>query len=221
MSKYTKNLISNFVVIIVLIALAFINWVKPFYLRFGDSQVAYFIWLGLFFILLDIAFEAVSRSLKDMRLMAETMGFAKDIRKISGGFHVVSKFILPGKFKADHVIVGSSGVWLVTVKDDWGKITFNGDELLQDGVVQAGAITRALEMAYSLTGYLKEKLGREIKVAPVVAFSSSRIDLSEMPKTVRGVFISSRKDIVSLIENTDFQLVDKNTIEEVYNIIKK
>lgn len=221
MSKYVKNLISHLVIVTVLILAAFINWIKPLYVWFGDSPITRFIWLGLFFIILDIVFEVISRSTKEMRLVSETMGFGKDIRKISEGFHVVSKLILPSNLKADYMIVGSSGVWFITVKDGWGKIMFNGDELTQNGIVLSGAVTRALETGYSLAGYLKEKLGRDIKVAPVIAFSSLRADLGEMPKTVRGVFISSRKDIIPLIENTDFQLVDKKTIEEVYNILKR
>lgn len=221
MSKYTKNLIGNLFGMIILISVALVNWLAPLYKWFGDTPVIRFVWLGLFFIILDIFLELIFKSLKDLRLMAETMGFGKDIRKISAGSYVVSKFVLPNHAKTDYIAVGSSGVWLVTVKDDGGKIMFNGDELLQDGVVLGGLITQSLEKAYSLTGFLKEKLGRDIKVAPVIAFSSLQADLSEMPKSVRGVFISSRKDIVSLVENTDFQLVDSKTIEEIYNLIKK
>lgn len=221
MSKYAKNLAGNLVVMIILISAVSINWLKPLYLWFGDKPLIRFIWLGLFFIILDIFLEVISKSVKDIRLMTEMMGFAKDIRKISAGSHVVSKFILPNRAKTDFIAVGSSGVWLITVKDNDGKLIFNGDELLQDGVVQAGLITKSLEKAYALSSFLKEKLGRDIKVAPVIAFSSPQADLSEVQKSVRGVFISSRKDIVSLIENTDFQLIDTKTVEEIYNLIKK
>ena len=68
---------------------------------------------------------------------------------------------------------------------------------------------------------LKEKLKRDFIVTPVVAFSSPKADLSSVPKTMRGVYASSRKDIVQLIENTDIQLVDQNSIDEIYKILKK
>lgn len=207
--------------LMILVVLAFLNWSKPLYMWFGDTPITRFIWLGLFFIILDIAFEIIASSINYMRLMTETMGFAKGMKKISKGFHVVSKFVLPNNLKADYVVVGSSGVWIVSVQDNHGKIMFSGDELIQDGIGMGGLITKSLERAYALSGFIKEKLGRDVKVAPVIAFSSAWADLSEMPKTVRGVFISSAKDTTSLIENTDFQLIDTKTIEEIYNIIKK
>lgn len=221
MSKYSKNLAGNLVTMVVLLMLGFINWAKPLYLWFGDSPITRFIWLGLFFVILDIILEIIFKSLKEIRLMADMMGFGKDIRKVSEGFYVVSKLILPDGQKSDYVVIGSSGVWAITVKDDAGKIMFNGDELIQDGVVLAGAVSKSLQLAYGLAGYIKEKLGRDVRVAPVIAFSSFKVDMSEMQKTVRGVFISSRKDTVPLIENTDFQLIDKKTIDDIYNILKK
>lgn len=151
----------------------------------------------------------------------EALGFSNEIKKISGGFRVISKFVLPNNLRADHIVVGSSGIWLINVKDDGGKIIFNGEEIYQDDKILNGLMTKTLEMAYALTSYLKQKLNKDLKVAPVVAFSSPRADLSEMPKQVRGVFVSSRKDAVSLVENTDFQLIDQKTIEEASDLLAK
>ena len=221
MISHIKNLSRNITFLTVLLLLAFLNWSLPLYRWFGDTPLVRFIWLGIFFVILDIIFEVLTRSLKQMKLMMEISGFAKDLHKISGEFHVVSKFTFANGVQTDHIVVGSSGVWMITVKDDEGKIIFNGDDLIQGGVILTGLITRSLEKSYGLASYLKQKVGRDIKVAPVIAFSSLRADLTEMPKSVRGVFISSRKDAVSLVENTDFQLIDKKTIEEIYNILSK
>ena len=149
------------------------------------------------------------------------MGLSRDIRKFSESFRLISKVSLPNNLKADYVVIGSSGIWLLVVKDDKGKITFNGDELDQDTVVLRGLLTRSLEEAYALSGFIKQKLSREFMVTPVIVFSSSQIDLGSVPKVVRGVYLSSRKDIVSIIENTDVQLIDKNTAEEIYKLLQK
>jgi len=220
-NKYFQKIFSYLILMLFAVAAGVANWYWPFYIWFGDTSVYRFIWLGIFFIILDIILEILTRSWEQIKLMSDKMGFANDLKKISSTFHVVSRFVLPNNFRLDHVVIGSSGVWFVNVIDGNGYISFNGEELMQDGKILKGLITQTLENAYSLSGFLKQKLTRDIKVAPVVAFSSSRADLKDMPKEVRGVFITSRKDVVSLIENTDFQLVDQKTIEDIFNILKK
>lgn len=199
---------------------AFINWQWPLYLRFGDTSIFRFIWLGIFFVLADALIELVTQLFRQMRLMGEAMGFARDIKKISNSFHIVSNVVLPNNLKADYGVVGSSGVWLVTVKDDKGKVEFNGEYLVQNGVVLKDLMTKALERSYSLAGVLKEKLGRDITVTPVIAFSSPYANLDGESKNFRGIYVVGRKNAVQLIENTDIQLIDRNTIEEIYKLLK-
>ena len=164
--------------------------------------------------------EVTTKGLRQLKFTAEGITFIGELKKISKGFHVVPAVALPNNLKADYVIVGSSGVWLVIIQDGSGKIIFDGDDLIQNGQVLRGLLTKAHEKSYSLAGVLKEKLGRDIIVASVVAFSSSSADAGSVPKTVRGVYIVVRKDLVPLIENTDMQLIDQNTIEEVNKILK-
>jgi hypothetical protein len=118
-------------------------------------------------------------------------------------------------------VIGSSGVWLIFIKDEKGRITFDGDELLQDQLILKGLLTQSLEKAYSFASYIKEKLNREFTVTPVIAFSSLNIDLESAPKNIRGVYLASRKNVVSIVEGTDVQLIDKNSIEDLYKILKK
>ena len=164
--------------------------------------------------------EIIIGLFKEFQLMAETASFSRNLRKISNSFYVLTRVSLSNDLKADFVVVGSSGVWIINVKDDSGKVDFNGDDLVQDGVILKGLLTQVLEKSYSLADTLK-KSEHDIKVAPVIAFSSPEVDVTSLPKIVHGVYISSRQNIVSVIENTDFQLIDKNTIEEIPKLLKK
>lgn len=220
MSKFATKLSVNVFLFIILVVAAFINWWQPVYVWFGDTALYRFIWLGIFFVILDIAIEVILGAMEQMRLMAEMIGFGMDLKKISKSFYVIPKAILPNGVRADYIIIGSSGVWLIMVKDDKGKIEFNGDDLTQNGIILKGLLTETLEKSYSLAGLLREKLGREIAVTPVVSFSSHKIDLGSTPKIVRGVYLTLRKDSVALIENTDIQLIDKNTIDSIHKLIK-
>lgn len=221
MTKYFGKLFSKTLLFFVIGGLTLANWRWPLYLWLGDTAIYRFIWLGLFFILLDMAIEIILGFLREFRLMAEMVSFSKDLHKISNSFYVLTKVTLSNDLKADFVVVGSSGVWIINVKDDSGRVDFNGDDLVQEGVVLKRLLTQVLEKSYYLADILNKKLGRSVKVAPVLVFSSPRADLAVAPKMVRGVYISSRQNIVSLVENTDFQLIDKNTIEEIHKLLKK
>ena len=156
-----------------------------------------------------------------MQLIGDMMGFGRDLKKLEKGFQVLSKPKLSNNAVADYAVVGSSGVWLITVKDNGGKVNFNGDELVQDGIVLRGLLTQSLEKSYTLSQLLKSKLNRDFKVAAVMAFMSSKIDLGDMPDMIRGVYITSRQKINALLENTDVQILDVGIIEEIARVLKK
>jgi len=221
MAQYTKKLLGRLFIFLMVILGAVANWFWPLYAWIDDTSVYRFIWLGIFFLFLDIAIEMILQTLKQLRLVMEAVNYAKNIKKIADGFKVVPNFLLKNNLKADYVVVGSSGVWLVTVQVGGGKITFSGDDLVQDGKVMGGLLTEALSKSYTLAGLLKEKLSRDFTVTSVVAFSSPLADLELMPNIVRGVYVASGKNSIALIENTDVQLIDKNTIEEINKILKK
>lgn len=221
MTKYFGQLFSKAFLLFVIGGLALANWRWPLYLWLGDTATYRFIWLGLFFIFLDMIIEIIFSLFKEFPLIAETINFSKDLHRISDSFYILTNVALPNDLKTDFVVVGSSGVWMVNVKDGDGSVDFNGDDLVQNGVVLKGLLAQVLEKSYSLADILNKKPDRSVKVAPVIVFSSPRADLATAPKMVRGVYISSRQNIVSLIENTDFQLIDKNTIEEIPKLLKK
>jgi len=221
MSKYIRTIFKHLIFLLLIFAVSIINWLFPLYDWISDTGIIRFIWLGIFFILLDIFIEIILAAVKQFRLMGQTMSFGRDIKKISGIFWIASNVSLSSNLKADFVVVGSSGVWLVSVQDDGGKIEFNGDDLVQNSIILRGLLTKTLEKAYSLAGLIKRNLNRDFIISPVIAFSSPQASLESVPKSVRGVYLASRKDIVSLIENTDIQLIDENMIKEIYSIISK
>lgn len=221
MTKYFRNLFSKAALLLIVGGSAFVNWRWPLYLWLGDTVVYRFIWLGLFFVFLDLFIEIILGLFREYRLTVEAVGFSKNIHKVSSSFYLLTKVPLFHDLKADFVVVGSSGVWIINVKDGDGSVDFNGDDLVQNGVILKGLLTQILEKSYYLADILNKKLGHNVKVAPILAFSSPRADLTKVPNIVHGVYISSRKNTVSLIENTDFQLIDKNTIEEIHKLLKK
>lgn len=221
MVQYTQKILSIFFNLGLIAAIAFINWRWPVYAFLGDTPLYRFIWLGVFFILLEIGIELIVRLIAEFKLVGEGMIFSKALKKLSKGFYIIPKVVLSNNLICDYIIIGSSGIWLITARDEKGKITFNGDNLVQNETVLLGLLTQALEKSFSLAQMLKSNLQRDFKVSPVIAFSSPQADLSSLPKNIRGVYISGHKNTVSLVEETDVQLLDPKIIEEIIKIIKK
>jgi len=205
---------------LVIVSAGLVNWRWPIYTWFGDIPFVRFVWLGVFFLLLDLVFELFGKVFGQLKLVKETLGFGKGLKKISDGFKILNSVSLPNNVKADYIVIGSSGIWLIDVRSGNGRIEFSGDDLLQDGEYLKGLISGLLEKSYSLVDLLKKKFGRDFTVTPVISFSSPEAVFQAIPKQVRGVYISSGRDIVSLVENTDVQLIDKNTNEEIYKFLR-
>lgn len=220
MFPHTKKLLSSGLYLLLIILIALANWRWPFYLWLSDWALYRFLWLAIFFVLLDIFIEIILNCTKELMLIGENMAISREIHKLGNDFKLLSKVSLTNNLKSDFIVIGSSGVWLLNIKDDDGTVVFNGDDLVQNGEVLKGLMIKVLEKSFSFAEMIKKNINKDIRVAPVVVFSSPKIKL-DCPSIIRGVYISSKKNIVSLIDNTDFQILDNKTIEEIYKIPKK
>ncbi|MBI2064782.1 MAG: NERD domain-containing protein [Candidatus Yanofskybacteria bacterium] len=220
MSKYTSKIFGHVFLIILLVIAGVANWFFPLVSWFGDTPLYRFIWLGIFFVIVDIIFEVIQRSMVQVQLVADMLSFGSDLNRLEKGFRVLSKPKLPNNAVVDYAIVGPSGTWLIVAKDRDGRVSFDGDELVQDGVILKGIITQSLQKSYALSELLRSKMGRDFKVASVVVFMSPKIDLGDMPSMIKGVYVTSRQKINGLIENTDVQILDSGTIEEIIRLLK-
>ena len=95
MFKYFRKLFNNLFFLLIVAFGTLANWQWPFYAWFGDTTINRFIWLGFFFIFLDIFFEIIFNSIKDIELVIENANFFRNIHKLSDGFRLLSKLILP------------------------------------------------------------------------------------------------------------------------------
>jgi hypothetical protein len=106
-------------------------------------------------------------------------------------FHDLS---FPG-FNIDHVVVGPSGVFLVETKSHSGKVTSNGDTLLLNGhAPEKDIIKQTWSQTFHLKNLLKERLGKEIPVKPVLCFSRAFVQVRGAVKgitVVNGGFLNT------------------------------
>jgi len=98
-------------------------------------------------------------------------------------FHDLS---FPG-FNVDHVVVGPAGVFVVETKSHGGKVAGDGDRLLLNGhPPEKDFVNQAWSQTFHIRDILKERLGREIPVKPVLCFTSAFV---QVRGTVKGVAV--------------------------------
>lgn len=92
----------------------------------------------------------------------------------------------PG-FNIDHVAVGPGGVFVIETKSHGGKITSNGNQLLLNGSTpEKDFINQTWGQTYHIKNLLKDKLGKEIPVHPVLCFTNAFV---QVRGTVKGVSV--------------------------------
>lgn len=92
----------------------------------------------------------------------------------------------PG-FNIDHVAVGPGGVFVIETKSHGGKVTNNGNQLLLNGSTpEKDFINQTWSQTYHIKNLLKERLGKEIPVNPVLCFTNAFV---QVRGTVKGVSV--------------------------------
>jgi len=122
----------------------------------------------------------------------------------------------PG-FNIDHVVVGPGGVFVVETKSHGGKVTNNGSQLLLNGnVPEKDFINQTWSQTFHIKNLLKEKLGKEIAVNPVLCFTNA---LVQVRGTVKGVSVVNGGYLNTHIARQK-PVLDRNLIAQVVASLK-
>lgn len=107
-------------------------------------------------------------------------------------------------FNIDHVVIGTSGIFLVETKSHGGKITAEGNKLLLNGnPTDKDFINQTWSQSYQLKSFLKEHTGKEYQVKPVLCFSKAFVQLRQ---AVKGVAVVNAKFLNELLQRQKPQL---------------
>jgi len=92
----------------------------------------------------------------------------------------------PG-FNIDHLAIGAGGVFVIETKSHGGTITSNGNQLLLNTrPPEKDFINQAWSQTYHIKNLLKERLGMEIPVKPILCFTNAFV---QVRGTVKGVSV--------------------------------
>ncbi len=105
-------------------------------------------------------------------------------------YSIGSNLILGQRGDIDVVVVGPTGIWAIEVKSHNWRF-YKKTPFIKKCIRQAHA------RAFALRDFLKDRLGKEFKVQPVVVFSHAAVHLG--PKPIEGVYVVGQawlKDII-------------------------
>jgi hypothetical protein len=124
------------------------------------------------------------------------------------GFVVLHDRKVPGYGgNLDHILIGPTGVWAVETKSIAGKVVIDGDSLWIAGRRQDRIIDQVYREAAAIQVALAMQLpDMTIRVTPIVCLH--RGELPFFNKTVRGVRLTSGRQLVRLVGSGDRRLGD-------------
>ena len=128
---------------------------------------------------------------------------AATMAELPEGFTAFHDLAFTG-FNIDHVVIGTSGIFLVETKSHGGKVTAEGDKLLLNGnPTDKDFINQTWSQTYQLKSFLKEQTGKEYQVKPVLCFSKAFVQLRQ---AVKGVAVVNSKFLNELLQRQKPQL---------------
>jgi hypothetical protein len=151
-----------------------------------------FIWVGVpFFIIFLILRPYVDRHLhsafsykKGMKGEEQVL---KELLKLSDEFILFHSVHLPNqRADIDFVLLSSSGIYTIEVKNINGTIEFNGGELMCDGKLMEGksVVAQVRNQYWGLHNYLKEFAHRELFIKPIIVFVNGNVKYISEPQSI-------------------------------------
>ncbi len=122
------------------------------------------------------------------------------LNKLPNEYHRYYDILVINRGNIDAVVVGPTGICTIEVKSHSGKIRFEDNELKINGYrPEKDFLKQAYAEAAVLKDYISTKLGQEIKVHPILVFSSRRAWMKFGMYPIKGVYVINAKWLIKLI----------------------
>jgi hypothetical protein len=97
----------------------------------------------------------------------------KELHKLSDQYTVFEDLHLPGrKENIDFMVVGPTGVYFIEVKNHFGNVSYNGQQLTRDGkLFERDFLKTALNQTMNLHNYLISTCNIDVFINPIIVFS--------------------------------------------------
>ena len=141
----------------------------------------------------------------------------RSLMTLNDDYRIISDF-QTGKWNIDHICVGPTGIFAIEVKAHKGIMYCVGDNLkryTQDVSIFLG---QAKAESLFINHLIKEKLGKNYFVVPILVFPNTKIDIS-ISHAIDNVWVGGHGFEKWIIENCKNKL-NSEEIEKICNILR-
>lgn len=115
-------------------------------------------------------------------------------------YEVLGDVNLKNRGNIDYVVIGPSGVWTIEVKSHSGRIGFVNGKLVRQGrSLNSDFIKQAHAQMYAVKDRIRDRLGREMFVQPIIVFSSQKARLRFGLRKQKGVYVIGKTWLADLL----------------------
>jgi hypothetical protein len=161
----------------VFVLMAVLEWIR-FFLKWPPQPWVYSFVAGLLCSLFAIKVKLIENTIRNLKLAQEgEKAVGQFLEEMRGQGYRVFHDIAGGQFNLDHVLIGSTGIYVIETKTiskpngreavveyDGERVTVAGSSPDRDPIAQAKALCHWLQ------GLIKESTGRSFEVRPVVLY---------------------------------------------------
>jgi hypothetical protein len=163
----------------------------------------------------------------DEVMTVQLRGFGRATRGLDGEYYVYKTLLelpdtytifrglnLNGKSDIDIVVTGPTGIYTIEVKSHKGSVAFDGEKLTLNSKPfrEKNILWQAFTEAMDLHTFLKEQLGKEIFINPVIVFSNPKAYLHFGMEKVKNVHVINDKWILELLTTQNGHFTDSDSV---------
>lgn len=143
---------------------------------------------------------------------------AEALANLTDGFEVYNDVQFEG-FNIDHVVASPAGVFLVETKSHRGKVSNEGDKLLLNGKIpEKDFLNQTWSQTYRLQDYLKEKMNVEVKVQPILCFSSAFV---RVRTPLKGIEVMNVGLLGKYFDKQERQIISPQELSRIRVALKR
>ena len=145
----------------------------------------------------------------------------KELSYLNADYAVFNGLRLPHtKSNFDHIIIGSSGIYVIETKNWSGHINFTSEGVFFDNkLIKVSPIKQIKDQEKDLIDFLDKQDCKTISVKSILCFIDSKLDKPVM--NVNGIIVCSRDILTNIITDELNNRIDDKIRIETEEVIKK
>lgn len=144
------------------------------------------------------------------------------LKKLPNNFSFISDYSKNHRANIDFVVIGTTGIWTIEVKNWLGNISYKNDSILKNGYpVQNNPLKQAYAEAKQIENLILNSLNLSIPVKPILVFSDQRTTVRFGLNKLEGIYVVGINWLINIITKDQHQYLTNEQCNLIKSEIKK